>query len=102
MHIKSRRPFIHCKEVEAMEAQVISGLARNFALRIGRKFAAFAFGKMINMVLKLFETFCHPLCLHRVYLHFFSPHLQSSLSTFKIKQRRMCKVYVRLELLSIV
>ena len=63
-------------------------------LRIGGKFAAFAFGKMIDMVLGLY--FCHPLCLHRVYLYFFSLHLQSSLSTFKIKQRCMYKAYVRI------
>ena len=56
---------------------------------------------MINMVLGLY--FCYSLCLHRVYLHFFSPHLQSSLLTFKIRQRRMYKAYitVRLELLSL-
>ena len=39
---------------------------------------------------------CPPLRLHRVYLHFFLPHLQSSLPTFKIKQRRMYKAYIKI------
>ena len=49
---------------------------------------------MVDMVLGLY--FCPPFRLHRVYLHLFLPHLQSSLPSFKIKQRRMYKAYIKI------